>query len=67
MPAAGGRRRPSPEFTLRQFKAMTEAMQQVADQYPGKAGEALRNGLEEFCRAWGRARVEHGRSPRVQT
>ena len=60
-------RRPSPELTQQQFDAMTAAMQEVADRTPGEAGAALRNGLEEFRRAWGRARVEHGRSPRART
>ena len=59
-------RRPSPELTQRQFDAMAEAMQEVADRTPGEAGEALRNGLEEFRRAWGRAGVEHGRSPQAK-
>ena len=61
------RRRPSPELTQRQFDTMTDAMQEASDRTPDKAGEALRNGLIEFRRAWDCARVEHGRSPRART
>ena len=47
MSALGARRRPSGEYRQQQYEAMEAAMQEIADQQTGKAGEVLRNGLAE--------------------
>jgi hypothetical protein len=67
MSAVSARRRPSPEWTAGQYEAACAALEARIAVAPAVEAGKLRRFLDELRRAWGRAGVEHGRSPRGRT